>query len=64
MPRENNKKRPLNRSYLRELIRAVIVLAVAVTVFILAGNENFMSRIKRLAGMETAATVCADDPAH
>jgi hypothetical protein len=61
LARDNNKrKRSFDRDNARQMIRALIVLAVAIAVFILSGNEKVMSRFKKLAGMETAVIVCAD----
>lgn len=58
MAHEKKRRKP-NRDFVRQMIRALIVLALAVTVFILSGNDSVRNKIKKLAGAEASAAVSA-----
>ncbi|MCR5141092.1 MAG: hypothetical protein K6C68_00970 [Ruminococcus sp.] len=46
-----------NRDFLRQLIRALIVLALAVAVLIISSSEKAVRKIKKTIGLQQAAAV-------
>lgn len=57
MSDEKKKTSSRKKDFVRQLIRALIVLILAVSVFILSGNEKAVKRIKQSLGLGTSAAV-------